>query len=42
VRQFSGEPDEGLLLAQIRTLGYRNTASMRMIVDALRTAGVPE
>jgi len=32
----------GLTLRQIRTLGYRNPASLAMIVDALRTAGLPE
>jgi adenylate cyclase len=32
----------GLTLRQIRTLGYRNPASVGMIVDALRTAGLPE
>lgn len=32
----------GLTLRQIRTLGYRNPASVRMIVEALRTAGLSE
>jgi len=32
----------GLTLRQIRTLGYRNPESVGMIVDALRTAGLPE
>ena len=32
----------GLTLRQIRTLGYRNPASVGMLVDGLRTAGLPE